>query len=74
MDTCTFCERVTAEIKEYKQQMNRSKVKELQVARNTHKKKASTFYKLMKLEPPQTATYCFDLQQVQPLPKLTITE
>lgn len=39
-----------------------------------HKTRAKQFFKLMKEESADTVAYCFDLQQVQVLPKAPITE
>nr|CAH7720279.1 unnamed protein product [Callosobruchus chinensis] len=37
-----------------------------------HKLRANAYYKLAKETPPKSITFCFDLQQVHPLPKTSI--
>nr|CAH7714926.1 unnamed protein product [Callosobruchus chinensis] len=37
-----------------------------------HKIRANAYYKLAKETPPKSITFCFDLQQVHPLPKTSI--
>jgi hypothetical protein len=39
-----------------------------------HNLKAKTFYTLMRENIPETKNYCFDMQQVQPLPKTPIND
>ena len=54
--------------------VSRKKKEETRAALIAHKIRAKTFYKMLKETPQQSATFCFDLQQVQPLPKLSICE
>nr|CAH7748064.1 unnamed protein product [Callosobruchus chinensis] len=51
-----------------------SEKQKLSTELKVHKFRASQFYKLMKAEEPNTISYCFDLQQVQVLPKIPIQE
>ena len=70
-DTCSYCMRMTHLLKTVTDEREKTKLKtELSV----HKMKSDAFYKLMKKKLPNTASFCFDLQQVQPLPKLSIGE
>nr|CAH7757749.1 unnamed protein product [Callosobruchus chinensis] len=39
-----------------------------------HKLRANAYYKLAKETPPKSITFCFDLQQVHPLPKTLIQD
>ena len=40
----------------------------------THRLRAKTFHKLMRENPLNSTTLCFDMQQIQALPKLSINE
>ena len=50
------------------------KKEETRAALIAHKIRAKIFYKMLKETPQHSAILCFDLQQVQPLPKLSISE
>lgn len=39
-----------------------------------HQKSSRAFYELLRESPPNSVTFCFDLQQVQPLPKTPIND
>ncbi|KAK9709759.1 hypothetical protein QE152_g26443 [Popillia japonica] len=39
-----------------------------------HQKSAHAFYELLQESPPNSVSFCFDLQQVQPLPKTPIND
>lgn len=39
-----------------------------------HKVRANTFYKLLEEDPDKSITFCFDLQQIHPLPKSPIQD
>nr|CAH7734043.1 unnamed protein product [Callosobruchus chinensis]CAH7744959.1 unnamed protein product [Callosobruchus chinensis]CAH7757061.1 unnamed protein product [Callosobruchus chinensis]CAH7763913.1 unnamed protein product [Callosobruchus chinensis] len=70
-DICSYCVRTQTKIGISKSSSEKQKLStELKV----HKFRASQFYKLMKAEEPNTISYCFDLQQVQVLPKIPIQE
>ena len=71
-DACTYCSKLSLQIKNEKDIARRST---LQIEKRVHKVRASAFYKLLR-EPDDddTITYCFDLQQVQPLPKTPIQQ
>ena len=47
---------------------------DLMIQKRVHKLRSKAFYQLMKEEPLGTKSFCFDLQQVQPLPKLNIQQ
>ncbi|KAK9695237.1 hypothetical protein QE152_g32687 [Popillia japonica] len=70
-DVCGYCVRTLTQISICKEPREKQKLKtELQV----HKVRAKNFHKLMKEQPADTTSYCFDLQQVQPLPKVPIQD
>ncbi|KAF2889918.1 hypothetical protein ILUMI_16255 [Ignelater luminosus] len=58
-DVCSYCERLNNKIK----QANDA---------NIHRVRAKQFNLLMKEEDADTTTFCFDLQQIQNLPKIPI--
>lgn len=70
-DVCTSCTLWNNKIKIEKDPLKK------QVAiieKRVHKLRAKCFYSLMKTEVPNSKTFCFDLQQQQPLPKTPIQE
>lgn len=67
-DVCSYCERTKYQIKNNPENINAKR--DLQV----HQFKAKQFNSLMKEERDNEVTYCFDLQQVQNLPKIPIQE
>lgn len=70
-DTCSQCTRLKHLIKSEKDQ--RKKVNFITEYR-IHRKRAKAFYYLCKQEPNNSLTFCFDLQQVQPLPRTPISD
>ncbi|CAH1963824.1 unnamed protein product [Acanthoscelides obtectus] len=44
------------------------------IEKKIHKKRANAFYQLMKQNVDDSVSYCFDLQQIQPLPKTPVQE
>ncbi|CAG9827127.1 unnamed protein product [Diabrotica balteata] len=70
-DICGFCIRTNPEINTTKDEEQRLKLK---MDLTIHKTRAKQFFKSMKEESADSVTYCFDLQQVQNLPKAPITE
>lgn len=70
-DVCGMCERLKNSIR---RESDPSKKSKLIMENRIHKLKAKTFYELMKDSPPFSKTYCFDMQQVQPLPKSAVGE
>lgn len=52
----------------------REKKTELRTEYTVHKKRANAFYALLKQSPENSITFCFDMQQVQPLPKTPIND
>lgn len=67
-DVCSYCERL-----KYASKKNPND-KDLQTNLKVHKVRAKQFNMLMNEEEPNAVTFCFDLQQVQNLPKLPIQE
>jgi hypothetical protein len=70
-DNCSFCHRTKTEIKTCE---NEREKQSLIAQFYVHKARAKAFHTLMKLNPYDSTTYIFDLQQVQPIPKLSIGE
>lgn len=70
-DTCTSCVSLKNKIKLEK---NENRKASLMGQLNVHKKRANAFYALAKEEHDDAISFCFDLQQVQPLPKTPIQE
>lgn len=68
-DVCSKCTRLKEQIKHTKDLKNRQT---LIMEYRIHKKRANTFYELTNEEPDSSLTFCFDLQQVQPLPRTPI--
>lgn len=49
--------------------------KELFISKlKVHRIRANTFYKLLKENPPKSLSFCFDLQQIHPLPKTPVQD
>lgn len=70
-DCCALCIRLKDNIKKEKDPKKKS---DLMIERRIHKKRADAFYKLAKENPPNSISFCFDLQQVQPLPRTPISD
>lgn len=68
-DVCGFCVRTETSITNCKV---KNEIQNLKIALRVHKVRAKEFFKLMKEKPTHSASYCFDLQQVQVLPKVPI--
>lgn len=68
-DVCSLCERLKNSII---RETDASKKSKLMLEKRVHTIKANTFYELMKQNVPNAKTYCFDMQQVQPLPKSAV--
>lgn len=78
-DMCSFCYRIDSEIrlekKKHEVEQNINKIKDLILQKCVHKKKAKAFRTLLhKANEGDELTFCFDLQQVQPLPKASLAE
>lgn len=70
-DTCSYCHRLKNKI----EMCRDSKEKQTLIAEiGAHRLRAKTFHKIMKENISDCVSYVFDLQQVQPLPKLNIGE
>ncbi|CAH1108357.1 unnamed protein product [Psylliodes chrysocephalus] len=50
------------------------KKSDLMIERRIQRKRADASYKLAKEDPPNSISFCFDMQQVQPLPHTPITD
>lgn len=70
-DVCGMCERLKNSIL---RESDAGKKNKLIMEKRIHKLKARVFYELMKEAPQFSKTYCFDMQQVQPLPKSAVGE
>lgn len=70
-DTCSQCTRLKHLVRSEKDQAKKNTyITEYRV----HKKRAKAFYELSKEDPENSLTFCFDLQQVQPLPRTPISD
>ncbi|XP_072402171.1 uncharacterized protein [Diabrotica undecimpunctata] len=70
-DVCGFCVRTQTSISLCK---DKTEIEKLRTSLRVHKIRAKQFFKLMKEKPEHTVSYCFDLQQVQVLPKVPIQD
>lgn len=68
-DVCGKCTRLK---EQYKMETKTEKRSQILVEYRVHKKRASAFYELAKESPDGSLTFCFDLQQVQPLPRTPV--
>lgn len=70
-DVCGFCVRTQTSISNSK---DKREMEKLKTTLRVHKFRANQFFKLLKEKPAHSITYCFDLQQVQVLPKVPIQD
>lgn len=70
-DTCSTCKIGLLKIKK---ENNVEKKNQLRTYHRLHKLRAKRFYSLMKEEHPNVIKVCFDIQQNQPIPKITVGE
>lgn len=70
-DICALCNRLKYQIKMEKDPNKKS---DLIVKHRIHNKRAKAFYELARASPPDSPTFCFDMQQVQPLPRTPINK
>lgn len=68
-DVCGKCARIK---EQYKTETNIEKKRQLITEYRVHRKRASAFYELAKETPEGSLSFCFDLQQVQPLPRTPV--
>ncbi len=73
-DTCGVCERYYSERKIAQEAKDAATARKLRRAFKLHRAKSKAFYHSMRRDLPNSVSLCFDLQQVQYLPKLTIGE
>lgn len=71
-DTCSTCCLLKEKIKNATPGSHEKQ--QLMVEKRIHSLRAKAFYKHMKDEVPDSVSFCFDLQQIQPLPKCPIQE
>lgn len=71
-DTCSRCTFLTNKIKEFQQ--GSAERNKYMIEKRVHKQRANAFYKLLKTVVPNSVSYCFDLQQIQSLPKTPIQD
>lgn len=70
-DTCSTCCLLKEKIRStplHKVRQSAEKT-QLMVQKRVHFQRAKTFYEHMKTDIPDSISFCFDLQQIQPLPK-----
>ncbi|XP_072384620.1 uncharacterized protein [Diabrotica undecimpunctata] len=70
-DVCAQCTRLKFKIRT---EINEVKKREFRTELSIHQKRANAFYSLLKETPENSITFCFDMQQVQPLPKTPIND
>ncbi|GLV39541.1 hypothetical protein CBL_20445 [Carabus blaptoides fortunei] len=70
-DVCSFCYQLKNRIKLAKSEREKSN---FMIKRTMHKKSAKQFHLMMNKGPENCLSFCFDLQQVQVLPKVPIQE
>lgn len=73
-DTCSVCEKYYSERKVAQEAKDTTRARNLRRAFKLHRAKAKAFYHAMRQEKQNTVSLCFDLQQVQYLPRLTMGE
>jgi hypothetical protein len=71
-DTCSTCCLLKEKIKNAP--LGSHERMRLMVEKRVHTQRAKAFYAHMKENVPDSTTFCFDLQQIQPLPKCPIQE
>ena len=69
-DTCSYC----LQMKHKLSTVNGNEKNRILAELGAHKLRAKTFHRLMREKLANSTSFCFDLQQVQPLPKLSINE
>lgn len=70
-DVCSYCTRLKHKIKNEKNE--KEKVKAI-TEKRIHQLRSKAFYELLKMNSNNAITFCFDMQQVQPLPKTPVGE
>ncbi|PSN55082.1 hypothetical protein C0J52_01912 [Blattella germanica] len=70
-DTCSICKTGMLNIK---REENLEKKNQFRAMHRLHKLHAKIFYSIMKQEDPNVLKVCFDIQQNQPIPKLSVNE
>lgn len=70
-DVCSYC---TLLVNQIKRATDIAQKNSWMIEKRIHKKRANAFYQHLKADVPDSKTLCFDLQQIQPLPKTQIQE
>lgn len=74
-DVCSYCSTLSFKIKTATREGKVEEKTKLKLEKRVHKQKANAFYTYLKQDDlPDAVTLCFDLQQIQPLPKSCIQE
>ncbi|CAG4931516.1 unnamed protein product [Parnassius apollo] len=71
-DVCSYCTILNHKIKTYPS--GSKERNDVIIEKRIHKKRANAFYQLMRQDVEDSISYCFDLQQIQPLPKAPVQE
>lgn len=69
-DVCGTCLNLKNSMKQTEQAEKAVLITKLRI----HKMRANAFYALLKEDPPNSYSFCFDLQQIHPLPKTPIQD
>ena len=70
-DCCGMCMRLKHQMKHEKDPKKKSNA---MLQYRMHTRRAKAFFELMRENPDSSRTFCFDLQQVQPLPRTPISD
>lgn len=71
LDCCSLCTKLRHSIKNEK---DKEKKAQAMLNLRVHTRRSKAFYQLSKENPPESYTFCFDLQQVQPLPRTPLND
>lgn len=71
-DVCSYCTIIDHRIKSFPK--GSKERNDFIIEKRIHKKRANAFYELMQRDVDDSVSYCFDLQQIQPLPKTPVQE
>lgn len=71
-DVCSHCTILNHKIKSFPK--GSKERNDFIIEKRIHKKRANAFYELMRKDVDDSISYCFDLQQILPLPKTPVQE
>ncbi|CAF4944300.1 unnamed protein product [Pieris macdunnoughi] len=71
-DVCSYCTILQHKIKSFP--IGSKERNYFSMEKRIHRKRANAFYQLMRQDIDDSVSYCFDLQQIQPLPKTPVQE